>query len=192
MKKWIVDVVPDANNAFTIREDDGSPHGNTHKQPIATVYRKEDAEEMVDHHNNEAHNGIGSRQQYQVNLLWPDKHSQYTQDMLVTFLPSIKTRSDAASELQHLYAGPHAIAGRFKVVSVWLRAKTYTVFKVRLFRDVVDDRKVVNDRLLEGRPFNVVLSQQIVREFRNAVSAVGHKIKRYRAERPPVFVKDDV
>ncbi len=36
---WVVDAVSDANGYRTIRTDDGSIHGDTDVQPIATVYR---------------------------------------------------------------------------------------------------------------------------------------------------------
>lgn len=38
MIKWQADDCADANGHITIREWDGSPNGDTGKQPIATVY----------------------------------------------------------------------------------------------------------------------------------------------------------
>jgi len=52
MNNWIVDPCPDANGYWTIRIDDGSEHGDTEEQPIATVYDLKDAEQIVSVNNN--------------------------------------------------------------------------------------------------------------------------------------------
>ena len=41
---WQVDGCPDAHGFWTIRPADGSEHGDTDAQPIATVYRERDAD----------------------------------------------------------------------------------------------------------------------------------------------------
>ena len=51
MKRWTVDPATDANGHWTIRIDDGSDHGDTEQQPIATVFVREDAVLIVGLHN---------------------------------------------------------------------------------------------------------------------------------------------
>ena len=51
-QNWIVDPCPDANGFHTIRIADGSEHGNTEEQPIATVFEREIADHIVTTHNN--------------------------------------------------------------------------------------------------------------------------------------------
>ena len=46
-RPWTVDAAPDANGYFTIREADGSEHGNTDVEPIATVYEEKRAALIV-------------------------------------------------------------------------------------------------------------------------------------------------
>ncbi len=50
-QKWVVDDCPDANGFSTIRIADGTVHGNTEEEPIATVYDEEMAQYIVAHHN---------------------------------------------------------------------------------------------------------------------------------------------
>lgn len=47
MTKFVVDDCPDANGNYTIRFDDGSVHGDTNRNPIATVYSKEFADMLA-------------------------------------------------------------------------------------------------------------------------------------------------
>lgn len=42
--KITVDPIPDANDFFTLRPSDGSPHGDTDAQPIATVFDDSNAQ----------------------------------------------------------------------------------------------------------------------------------------------------
>ena len=51
MNKWIVDNAEDANGFYTLRLADGSEHGNTDEQPIATVYESHHAKQIVREHN---------------------------------------------------------------------------------------------------------------------------------------------
>jgi hypothetical protein len=44
---WQVDSVPDANGFSTLRRADDSEHGDTDSEPIATVYKEDDAEQIV-------------------------------------------------------------------------------------------------------------------------------------------------
>ncbi len=41
--KWQADTCLDANGFHTIRLEDGTPHGNTDEQPVATVYTEANA-----------------------------------------------------------------------------------------------------------------------------------------------------
>ena len=50
-QKWVVDDCPDANGFHTIRIADGTVHGNTEEEPIATVYDEAMAQYIVAHHN---------------------------------------------------------------------------------------------------------------------------------------------
>ena len=47
MIPWTVDPVPDANGFATIRPADGTETGDVAAQPIAVVYRAEDAERIM-------------------------------------------------------------------------------------------------------------------------------------------------
>jgi hypothetical protein len=48
---WVVDECPNDSGHWTIRFADGSPNGDTDRQPIATVYDLYIAEKMVEIHN---------------------------------------------------------------------------------------------------------------------------------------------
>ncbi len=48
---WVIDSCPDANGYWTIRNDDGSIHGDTNSEPIATVYDHDVAVQIVQQHN---------------------------------------------------------------------------------------------------------------------------------------------
>jgi len=48
---WIVDPISDANGFHSIRIDDGTENGDTDAQPVATVYKEEDAQKIVNSHN---------------------------------------------------------------------------------------------------------------------------------------------
>lgn len=50
-ENYVVDECPDANGHWTIRYADGSANGDTEREPIATVYNREDAENLVIVHN---------------------------------------------------------------------------------------------------------------------------------------------
>jgi hypothetical protein len=43
----VADACPDANGNTTVRVADGTEHGDTARQPIATVYNSDIADEMV-------------------------------------------------------------------------------------------------------------------------------------------------
>ena len=49
--RWKVDNAPDADDFFTIRQADGTEHGRTDVEPIATVYLKRHADSIVRDHN---------------------------------------------------------------------------------------------------------------------------------------------
>lgn len=49
--KWIVDPACDAYGNWTIRVDDGSVHGDTEEEPVATVYGRGLADHIVSIHN---------------------------------------------------------------------------------------------------------------------------------------------
>ena len=51
IRKLTIDDCPDANGYYTIRFDDGTIHGNTEEQPIATVFDLSIAKDIVDSHN---------------------------------------------------------------------------------------------------------------------------------------------
>lgn len=51
IRKLIVDDCPDADGHHTIRFDDGTIHGNTEEEPIATVYDLSIAKKIVEAHN---------------------------------------------------------------------------------------------------------------------------------------------
>lgn len=46
-EKWTIDACLDANGFSTLRVSDGSEHGDTDRQPIATVYDEENAARIV-------------------------------------------------------------------------------------------------------------------------------------------------
>ncbi len=50
-EKWIVDPACDAYGNWTIRVDDGTAHGNTEEEPVATVYGLALAQHIVATHN---------------------------------------------------------------------------------------------------------------------------------------------
>jgi len=44
---WTVDRCPEAEGHYTIRRDDGSEHGDTSGQPVATVYDADNAAKIA-------------------------------------------------------------------------------------------------------------------------------------------------
>jgi hypothetical protein len=56
--EWVVDDAKDAAGRFTIRLADGTIHGNTEMQPIATVFQEQHADEIVRAHNSQQRGGL--------------------------------------------------------------------------------------------------------------------------------------
>lgn len=74
MQKWTVDPICDANGTYTIRVDDGSENGSTDVQPIATVYNKNVADQMVlDHNRNVPENNMLEPSNYSIFVLSDDQ-----------------------------------------------------------------------------------------------------------------------
>lgn len=51
LKRWVVDLTPDAQGNWTIRIDNGTPNGDTEADVVATVYGLALAETIVAEHN---------------------------------------------------------------------------------------------------------------------------------------------
>lgn len=49
--RLVVDPAPDARGFWTVRHADGSEHGDTDAQPVATFYDQNIADRMVHDHN---------------------------------------------------------------------------------------------------------------------------------------------
>lgn len=105
-----------------------------------------------------------TRTQAEVDALWP---SQDTYSITGRLTIPADNEQDAAKELQKLYEGHEAIAGAFQVES----SDGQNIFQVVFTRDVHDDVDVVNDELLEGKPFNETLTSQLHLELSAAATA---------------------
>jgi hypothetical protein len=61
LSEWVVDSCCDADGNWTVRVADGSEHGDTTMQPIATYYNRSLADAAVQVHNHVLSNACGLR-----------------------------------------------------------------------------------------------------------------------------------
>lgn len=115
------------------------------------------------------------RTQKEVDAMWPKDKEVYIIDGLVRFSYHLTSLETAAENVQVLYN--EGVAGRFKIKDLIAESRNETAFKIEFFRDICDDKEIVNFELRRGTSFKLALSAQIHKELDEVIIKNGYDIE---------------